>query len=324
MVHPQHWPADLDVAGKKVVVIGSGATAITLIPSIADDAAHVTMLQRSPSYIVALPARDGIGGVLQRALPRTWAYRLIRWKNVLLSMALFQFSRRRPAAMRRWLVRQAQQRSGVAERHLQPRYDPWDQRLCIDPDAAMFKALRAGKASIVTDRIEGFTAAGIRLASGTELPADIVITATGLTLKVLGGAQLTVDGQPVQPSDALSYKGMMLSGVPNLAMSMGYTNASWTLKCELIARQVCRILRHMREHQLEVCTPVLAGDAGETRPAIDLSSGYVQRATGQLPRQGTHKPWRIHQNYILDLLSLKFAPLRDGALRFARRGQAAR
>jgi monooxygenase len=324
MVHPQHWPADLDLAGKKVVVIGSGATAITLIPSIADAAAHVTMLQRSPSYIVALPGRDAIGGLLQRVLPRTWAYRLIRWKNVLLSMALFQFSRRRPAAMRRWLVRQAQERSGVDERHLQPRYDPWDQRLCIDPDAEMFRALRSGKASIATDGIESFTPDGIRLASGAELPADVVIAATGLTLKMLGGVQLTVDGQPVRPSEALSYKGMMLSDVPNLAMAMGYTNASWTLKCELIARQVCRILNHMREHRLEVCTPVQSGDAGETRPAIDLSSGYVQRAAAQLPKQGTRKPWRIYQNYLLDLLSLKFAPLQDGALRFARRGQPAR
>jgi cation diffusion facilitator CzcD-associated flavoprotein CzcO len=323
LVHPQQWPEDLDCAGKNVVVIGSGATAITLIPSIAGEAAHVTMLQRSPSYIVALPGRDGIGGILQRALPRTWAYRLIRWKNVLLSTALFQFSRRRPAAMRRWLVRQAQERSGVEERHLQPRYDPWDQRLCIDPDAGLFRALRSGKASIATDEIATFTPTGIRLASGAELPADIVVAATGLTLKMFGGAQLTVDGKPVQPSEALSYKGMMLSDVPNLAMAMGYTNASWTLKCELIARQVCRILNHMREHQLQVCTPVLAGDAGETRPAIDLSSGYVQRAAGKLPKQGTRKPWRIYQNYMLDLLALKFAPLQDGALRFERRRESA-
>jgi cation diffusion facilitator CzcD-associated flavoprotein CzcO len=323
IVHPQHWPADLDCAGKNVVVIGSGATAVTLIPSIATDAAHVTMLQRSPSYIVALPGRDGLGGVLQRVLPRTWAYRLIRWKNVLLAMALFQLSRRQPAAMRRWLVRQAQQRSGVEERHLQPRYNPWEQRLCIDPDAELFRTLRSGKASIVTDVVATFTPDGVQLASGAQLPADIVITATGLQLKMFGGAQLTVDGKPVQTSEALAYKGMMLSDVPNLAMAMGYTNASWTLKCELIARQVCRILQHMRTHRLDVCTPVLAGDAGEIRPALDLSSGYVKRAAGQLPKQGTRKPWRIYQNYLLDLLSLKFAPLRDGALRFARRGAPA-
>ena len=319
IVHPQHWPADLDYAGKQVVVIGSGATAITLLPSLAREAAHVTMLQRSPSYIIALPGRDGIGAALQRALPRKLAYRLIRWKNVLLSTAVFQFMRRRPAAAGRWLVRQAQARSGVEARHLQPRYDPWDQRLCIDPDAELFRALRAGKASIATDRIEHFTPAGLKLASGQELPADIVITATGLTLKMFGGAQLTVDGQPVDVAQALSYKGMMLSGVPNLAMAMGYTNASWTLKCELIARQVCRILNHLRAHRLEVCTPTVSQDTGATRPAIDLSSGYVQRAAAQLPRQGSRKPWRIYQNYLLDLLVLKFSPLQDGALRFARR-----
>lgn len=324
IVHPQHWPADLDCTGRKVVVIGSGATAITLLPSLARDAAHVTMLQRSPSYIIALPGRDGIGAALQRALPRKVAYRLIRWKNVLLSTAAFQFMRRWPQAAARWLVRQAQQRSGVEARHLQPRYDPWDQRLCIDPDAELFRALRAGKASIVTDGIEAFTPRGVKLASGQELEADIVITATGLTLQLFGGARLTVDGRAVNVADALSYKGMMLSGVPNLGMSMGYTNASWTLKCELIARQVCRILNHLRAHRLEVCTPTLGQDPGELRPAIDLSSGYVQRAAAHLPRQGSRKPWRIHQNYLLDLLSLKFSPLRDGALRFARRGEANR
>jgi monooxygenase len=324
IVHPQHWPEDLDYAGKQVLVIGSGATAITLLPSLARDAAHVTMLQRSPSYIIALPARDGIGAALQRALPRTFAYRLIRWKNVLLSTALFQFMRRRPEASKRWLIRQAQRRSGVDAKHLQPRYDPWDQRLCIDPDAELFRALRAGKASIVTDQIAEFTPQGVKLASGEELKADIVITATGLKLKMFGGAQLTLDGQPVNVADALSYKGMMLSDVPNLAMSMGYTNASWTLKCELIARQVCRILNHMRAHRLEVCTPVLAHEVGETRPAIDLSSGYVQRAAAHLPKQGTRNPWRIYQNYLRDLLSLKFAPLQDGALRFARRGESPR
>lgn len=324
IVHPQRWPEGLDYAGKRVLVIGSGATAITLLPSLAREAAHVTMLQRSPSYIIALPARDGIGAALQRVLPRTEAYRVIRWKNVLLSTALFQFMRRWPQASRRWLVRQAQARSGVAAKHLEPPYDPWDQRLCIDPDAELFRALRAGKASIVTDRIEAFTPLGVKLASGEELHADIVITATGLKLQLFGGAQLALDGRPVDVADALSYKGMMLSGVPNLAMSMGYTNASWTLKCELIARQVCRILNHMRAHGVEVCTPVLAQDAGETRPAIDLSSGYVQRAAGQLPRQGTRKPWRIYQNYLLDLLVLKFAPLQDGALRFARRGEVPR
>jgi cation diffusion facilitator CzcD-associated flavoprotein CzcO len=326
VVHPQHWPADLDYAGKKVVVIGSGATAITLLPSLAAQAAHVTMLQRSPSYIIALPARDAIGRALQSVLPRTMAYRLIRWKNILLSTALFQFSRRRPAAMRNWLVRQAQARFGptVKDSDLRPRYDPWDQRLCIAPDADVFRAVHSGRASIVTDQISRFLPEGIELASGKVLPADLVITATGLRLKMLGGARITIDGRPLDVPDSLSYKGMMLSGVPNLAMAMGYTNASWTLKCELIARQVCRILNHMRANGLDVCMPVLDGNAGETRPALDLDSGYVRRAEGELPRQGSRKPWRIYQNYLLDLLSLKLAPLRDGALRFARRGEALR
>lgn len=321
VVHPQHWPQDLDAAGKRVVVIGSGATAVTLLPSLAARAAHVTMLQRSPSYIIAIPGRDAIARALQAALPRRLAYRLIRWKNILLSILLFQLSRRRSAAMRRWLVRQAQARTGVDARHLEPRYDPWDQRLCVDPDAGLFRALRSGKASIVTDQVEAFTPGGLRLASGAELPADLVITATGLKLKMLGGARLTLDGQPVRIPDALSYKGMMLSGVPNLAMSMGYTNASWTLKCELIARQVCRLLNHMRAHGYDACVPFPHGDVGATRAALDLSSGYVQRAAAELPRQGTRKPWRVHQSYLRDLLTLKFAPLADGALRFARRGE---
>ena len=324
IVHPQHWPQDLDCAGQRIVVIGSGATAVTLIPALAAQAAHVTMLQRSPSYIIALPGRDAVGRALQRLLPRKLAYRLIRWKNILLATALFQYSQRRPQAMRRFLVEQARKRSGVDVKHLQPRYDPWDQRLCIAPDADLFRALRSGKASIVTDQIERFTAQGLRLASGQELPADIIVTATGLQLQMLGGARLTVDGRAMGVAETLSYKGMMLSGVPNFAMAMGYTNASWTLKCELIARQVCRILKHMRDRQLDVCMPVQEGDAGQTRPALPLSSGYIQRAVGELPRQGSRKPWRVHQNYLRDLLSLRLSPLRDGALRFARAGQALR
>jgi monooxygenase len=324
IVHPQHWPGDLDVTGKRVVVIGSGATAITLIPSLAQRAAHVTMLQRSPSYILALPGRDKLGRGLQRWLPRKLAYRLIRWKNIALSTALFQFARRRPEKLGRWLVEQAHRYSGVDRKHLQPNYGPWDQRLCIAPDADFFAALRKGRASVVTDRIERFTATGVRLASGEELPADIVVTATGLKLQLFGGARLTVDGRPVQVADALSYKGMMLAGVPNLALAMGYTNASWTLKAELIARQVCRMLNYMSDHDLDVCMPVQDGDAGATRPALDLRSGYIARAAGELPRQGSRKPWRIHQNYVRDLIALKFSPLRDGALRFGRAGEAVR
>jgi monooxygenase len=326
IVHPQHWPPGLDCTGKRVVVVGSGATAVTLLPALAAQAAHVTMLQRSPSYILAVPARDPIGRALQVMLPRRLAYRLIRWKNITLAAALFQFARRRPAAARRWLVGQAQSRSGpgIAARHLEPRYEPWDQRLCFVPDADLFHALRSGKASIVTDQIEAFTPEGVRLASGEVLPADILVTATGLRLQMFGGAQLTVDGRAVDIGHSVAYKGMMLGGVPNLAMSIGYTNASWTLRCELIARQVCRIRNHMRRRGLDVCMPVHEGTLADTRPALDLTSGYVQRALGQLPRQGARKPWRVYQNYLLDLLSLKTAPLRDGVLRFARRGEALR
>ncbi|MGV3493526.1 MAG: flavin-containing monooxygenase [Ramlibacter sp.] len=324
IVHPQHWPEDLDYAGKRVVVIGSGATAVTLVPAMAGKAAHVTMLQRSPSYILALPGRDGIGAFLKRVLPARLAYRLVRWKNILGAALLFQFARRRPTAARRLLVKWARQGAGpqVEARHLEPRYAPWDQRLCFVPDGDLFRALRAGQASIVTDEIAAFTPQGLKLASGAELPADIVVTATGLQLQLFGGARLTVDGREVKPAERLSYRGMMLSGVPNLALAMGYTNASWTLKSELITRQVCRMLNHMRDHRLDVCVPVLDGDAGETRPALDLSSGYIQRGAAELPRQGAHRPWRLYQNYLLDVLSLKFGALRDGALRFARQGEA--
>lgn len=324
IVHPQHWPPDLDHAGRRVVVIGSGATAVTLVPALAERAAHVTMLQRSPSYILAVPARDAVGRVLQRLLPRQAAYRLVRWKNILLAAALYQLARRRPRALGAWLVEQAHRRSGVAREHLEPRYAPWDQRLCFVPDADLFRVLRSGRASVVTDTIEGFTPAGLRLASGTELPADIVVTATGLQLQLFGGARLRVDGRDVAPAQSLAYKGMMLDGVPNLALAMGYTNASWTLKAELIARHVCRLLNHLRGHGLDFCQPVHEGERGATRPALDLQSGYIQRAAGVLPRQGTRKPWRIHQNYLRDLVALRLAPLRDGALRFARAGEPLR
>jgi monooxygenase len=323
IAHPQHWPADLDYAGKKVVVIGSGATAITLVPEMAATAAHVTMLQRSPSYIIALPAHDAIGAALRRILPRAISYRLIRWKNILLASAFYQYSRRWPQRARALLTRAAQRLLAPGfdvARHLSPRYEPWDQRLCIAPDGDMFQALRSGKASIVTERIERFTPAGIRLASGEELPADIIVTACGLQLKLIGGAQLTVDGRPLDLSKALIYRGLMYSGVPNMAMASGYTNASWTLKCELAARYVCRLLNHMQAKGLDSCVPVPGRGieaSGET--FLNLTSGYVQRAAGSLPQQGTRKPWRMYQNYLRDLLSLRFSSLRDGSLRFTRR-----
>ncbi|MDB5947892.1 MAG: NAD(P)/FAD-dependent oxidoreductase, partial [Ramlibacter sp.] len=279
IVHPQHWPKDVDATGRKVVVIGSGATAVTLVPELAATAAHVTMLQRSPSYIVALPGHDRIGAVLRSALPRALAYRLVRWKNILLTTAFYQYSRRWPEGARAMLLKAARQLLGPAfdvDRHLSPSYQPWDQRLCIAPDADLFQALRAGKASIVTDTIDRFTPGGIRLASGAELPADIIVTATGLQLKLLGGAQLRVDGVPVELSTAVVYRGVMYSGVPNMAVASGYTNASWTLKCELVARYVCRLLNHMEARGLDSVVPVADRDAtAGAEPFLNLTSGYV-------------------------------------------------
>ena len=322
VVHPQQWPGDLDFAGRRVVVIGSGATAVTLVPALAATAAHVTMLQRSPSYIVALPGRDRIGAGLRRALPPALAYRLVRWKNVLLTTAFYQYARRRPEPVRAMLLKAAGRLLGSAfdiKRHFSPTYKPWDQRLCIAPDADLFLALRSGKASIVTDTIERFTPGGIRLASGAELPADIVVTATGLALKLLGGAHLRIDGAPVELSNTIVYRGAMYSGIPNMAVASGYTNASWTLKCELVARYVCRVLNHMQARGLDSVVPVPNTDAAaSTEPFLNLSSGYVQRAAPLLPRQGDRMPWRMVQNYLFDLLSLRFSSLRDGILRFER------
>lgn len=321
IVHPQLWPEDLDYEGKRVVVIGSGATAATLLPEMARKAAHVTMLQRSPSYILSIPGRDGIGAALQKVLPRRLAYRLIRWKNILGAMALYHAVRRWPDAGRRWLQKMAQRQLGPGfdARHLKPPYAPWDQRMCFVPDADLFRALRSGRADIVTDQIAQFTPDGIRLVSGQDLPADIVVTATGLRLQMLGGATLTVDGRAIDLSRHLAYKGVLASGIPNLALALGYINASWTLKCELSARYVCRLLNHMRAHGYDICLPQAPSAGGATRPAFDLRSGYVQRASDVLLRQGARKPWRMVQNYLHDLAALRYGALEDGALRFARR-----
>ena len=322
IVHPQHWPADLDYRNRKVVVIGSGATAVTLVPDMAASAAHVTMLQRSPSYIVALPARDRVGALLRRWLPSRLSHPLIRWKNIALASAFYQFARHRPATVRRLILREAARLLGPGfdvQRHLAPRYNPWDQRLCIAPDADIFRAVRSGKADIVTGQIECFTPTGLRLSSGEEIAADVIVTATGLELKVLGGAALSVDGAAVDLSKAVVYRGAMFSGVPNLAVAFGYTNASWTLKCELVARYVCRLLNEMEARQLDACVPVNDDAQLPTQPFLDLSSGYVQRSAHLLARQGLRRPWRMYQNYLLDLLALKFSPLRDGVLRFSAR-----
>ncbi|MFJ8582132.1 flavin-containing monooxygenase [Micromonospora sp. NPDC093277] len=325
LVHPQHWPADLDWTGKRVVVIGSGATAVTLVPAMAERAGHVTMLQRSPTYVIARPSRDRLADVLRRRLPARAAYSVARWRNVLLGVANFQLSRRLPGLVKRFLRRAAEDRLPVGydvDRHFSPRYDPWDQRICVVPDGDLFAAVDDGRASVVTDTIDTFTEDGIRLGSGAELPADIVVTATGLNLLALGGMTVTVDGAEVDLAGTVAYKGMMLSGVPNLAMTIGYTNASWTLKADLVARYVCRLLRHLDATGQQVVTPV-APDSGELAPLIDLRSGYVLRAVDRLPKQGPRAPWRLHQNYPRDLLLMRYGRLTDEGVRFSRTGASA-
>jgi monooxygenase len=321
VVHPQKWPEDLDYAGKRVVVIGSGATAITLLPSMARTAAHVTMLQRSPTYVVSRPARDAVADALRRALPDSAAYAAIRWKNVLLGSLFYQLARRKPGWMKDLLRRGAQRQLGAdfdVDTHFKPRYDPWDQRLCLAPDGDFFRAIRKGRASVVTDEIETFTETGVQLRSGAHLDAEIIVTATGLNAKVLAGLALLVDGNPVQPAQTIAFKGMMYSDVPNLASAIGYTNASWTLKCDLTAEHVCRLLNHMGKHGYASVTPRLGDPAMPTEPLVDLQSGYVQRALDHLPKQGARAPWRLHQNYVRDLMLLRFGRLAEDELEFAR------
>lgn len=320
IVHPQQWPADLDYAGKRVVVIGSGATAATLVPAMTGKAAHVTMLQRSPSYMLALPATDVIADALRRWLPPTVAYPIIRWKNALLATLTFQLSRRAPgvikALLRKGAAMQLPKGYDVGT-HFTPQYNPWDQRLCLVPDGDLFKAIRGGRASVVTDHIETFTEYGIQLASGVELEADVVIVATGLNLLAIGGMTLNVDGADIDLGATVAYKGTMLSGVPNFALTLGYTHASWTLKADLISEYVCRLVNHMDQCGYQVCTS-LAPDTPQREPIIDLQAGYVLRSVAMLPKQGPAAPWRQYQNYPRDVLLLRHGPLEDEGVRFTR------
>jgi monooxygenase len=317
LVHPQHWPDDLDVTGKRVVVIGSGATAITLVPALAGTAEHVTMLQRSPSYVLTRPGRDRLATRLSR-LPHRISYPIVRWANILLSIVAYQLARRRPELVKRFV------RSATAKQlpddvdvdvHFRPRYDPWDQRVCFVPDGDLFKAMRAGTASIVTDTIETLTPDGIRLMSGEELPADVIVTATGLRILPFGGVDMEVDGEPVDLPRTLAYKALMLSGVPNFAYTIGYTNASWTLKADLVSWYVVRLLAHMDRRGLHSVVPVREEGVGE-RPFIDFTSGYVMRAIDSLPRQGDRAPWLLRQNYLFDVRMIRSAPIDDGVLQF--------
>ncbi|HQT87039.1 MAG TPA: NAD(P)/FAD-dependent oxidoreductase [Acidiphilium sp.] len=327
IVHPQHWPEDLDYAGKRVVVIGSGATAVTLVPAMAEKAAHVVMLQRSPTYVVSRPAEDAFANKMRDYLPGNLAYSLARWRNVLLTMFFYQLARRRPAKVKENLIALARQQLGGAvdvETHFRPRYNPWDQRLCLVPDGDLFRVLKAGTASVVTDQIECFTETGILTKSGTNLQADIIVTATGLKLKLLSGLELFVDDKRIDLAKTMNYKGMMNSDIPNMASSFGYTNASWTLKSDLTAAYVCRLLNYMDQQGYAQSTPRRTDPSVSEEPFLDFTSGYVQRAIDQLPKQGSKKPWKLYQNYILDLITLRFGPVNDGTMEFVRRQPAKR
>lgn len=318
VVHPQHWPEDLAYDGHRIVVIGSGATAVTLVPALAARAAHVTMLQRSPTYVVSLPAADPIARWLRRRLPDGPAHDVIRWKNVLTSGAFYHYCKRFPRAARRLIERgvRAKLPPGFdVDTHFHPTYDPWDQRLCLVPDDDLFDAITLGRADVVTDHVEQVTESGLTLRSGRHLDADLIVTATGLRIQLFGGARLVVDGQDVDLPSTRVYKGAMISGVPNLAFAVGYTNASWTLKTELIARYVCRLLAHMDRHGHRTVVPRPGPDVGD-EPLIDFTSGYVQRALPELPRQGARWPWKLYQNYPRDVVMLRYRGVADDALVF--------
>jgi cation diffusion facilitator CzcD-associated flavoprotein CzcO len=320
LVHPQKWPENLDYKGKTVVVIGSGATAVTIVPEMAKDAAHVTMLQRSPTYMASRPAEDGVANWLRKHLPLKMAYGITRWKNVLMQMLFYNMARKNPAKVKEQLIGLVKEQLGPdydVQTHFTPRYNPWDQRLCLVPDNDLFASIKEGKSSVVTDQIERFTPTGLKLKSGATLDADIVVTATGLNLELLGGLKICVDGADVEMSKTVNYKGMMYSDVPNLASTFGYTNASWTLKADLTCAYVCRLLNHMDRVGMAQATPRLRDGPIETDPWLDFSSGYVQRSIDKFPRQGKASPWRVHQNYVRDLLDLKFGPVDDDAMEFS-------
>jgi cation diffusion facilitator CzcD-associated flavoprotein CzcO len=319
LIHPQHWPEDLDYTGKRVVVIGSGATAMTLVPAMAETAGHVTMLQRTPTYVVSRPAVDRIAIGLRKILPAGLAYMITRWKNVAIQQFYFRLARRRPEMFKRRLIEMVQAELGPdfdVEKHFTPSYKPWDQRLCLVPDSDLFKVLKAGTASVVTDQIETITKTGIRLKSGGHLDADIIITATGLNLLLVGGAELLIDGEKVDFHQQLNYKGAMLSNIPNATVTFGYTNASWTLKADLTSEYFCRLINFMDKHNYVCAVPELDQLPADTEPFLDFTAGYVQRALDQLPRQHSKKPWRLKQSYVDDLFNLRFKKLDDGVLKF--------
>jgi monooxygenase len=326
IIHPQHWPEDLDYAGKKIVVIGSGATAVTLIPALVNSGAgHVTMLQRSPTYIGSLPEVDPVAKRANRLLPARAAHVVNRWKAIGFSMAQYQLARKFPAFMRKTLMTMAKRRLPEGydvERHFGPSYNVWDQRLCLAPNGDLFKTIRHGQADVVTDTIDRFTKTGIKLSSGDELQADIIITATGLNLQLFGGAEVRRNGAQVELTDSMAYKGMMLSGMPNMAFTIGYTNASWTLKADLVSEFVCRVINYMDANGYDTVVPQHPGDSVDERPLMDFTPGYVLRALDYLPKAGSVSPWRLKQNYLLDRQLIRRGRVDDEALHFAKKPAA--
>jgi cation diffusion facilitator CzcD-associated flavoprotein CzcO len=320
IVHPQKWPEDLDYAGKRVVVIGSGATAVTLVPEMAKSASHVTMLQRSPTYVVARPAEDALANKLRKNLSAKLAYHMIRWRNVLFGMYFFQLCRRKPDRAKQLILGGVKMALGPeydVGKHFTPRYNPWEQRLCLVPDGDLFKSIRDKRASVVTNEIDTFTRGGIRLKDGSELEADIIVTATGLVLQVAGGLEVSVDGRAVDFARTLNYKGMMYSDIPNMASALGYTNASWTLKCDLTCEYVCRLINYMDRNGYKQCMPHNVDPEVTELPSLDFSSGYVQRSIAKLPKQGSKRPWRLYQNYALDIVALRYGKVDDGVMRYS-------
>jgi monooxygenase len=325
IVHPQAWPEDLDYAGKRVVIIGSGATAVTLVPAMARTAGHVTMLQRSPTYVISAPEQDVIANWLRGVLPAMWAYRLSRWKNVGFMIYFYQFAQRFPNYAKKGILKKVREQLGPdydVETHFTPRYRPWQQRLCLVPDADMFQAIKSDRASVVTDHIETFTEKGILLKSGKELEADIIVTATGLVMQAFGGVELSADGRAIDPGKTLAYKGVMMSGIPNFASVFGYINASWTLKADLICNYVCRLLNFMDRKGVRQVTPKDRGESAAASFVEKFTPGYIERALANWPKQGSKSPWRVYQNYIRDTITLKWTSIDNGALDFSNPPQA--
>lgn len=318
IIHPQQWAPDLDYTGKKVVVIGSGATAVTLVPELAKKAEKVVMLQRSPTYIVNLPSEDVVANFLKKVLPSQLAHHLARWKNILFSLGFYKAARKWPNFMRRYIQKGIQKELGEAydKKHFDPPYNPWDQRLCLIPDSDLFIAIKENKAEVITDTIDQFTEKGILTNSGQMIEADIIVTATGLKIQLMGGMRLKVDGQPLDTGAMHCYRGVLLSDVPNFAVTVGYTNATWTLKCDLNCHFVTRLIKYMDKHNYQVCIPRFDSNELDSEPLLDFNSGYVLRALDVLPKQGSQSPWKVYQNYLKDSLSLKYGTLQDKYLEY--------